>query len=1219
MPSSLTAMSSAHALSTENNSNAGNNNAAPAMPVPREPNAPNKSPDDEHTQNYLNKAMDAIIAMDGEGRITDWNSQAETMFGWSRQEVVGRSLAETIVPVRHRQSHDCELSRFKSAGEGAILCKRTEVTGLHRNGREFPIELIVLPSVKDGVWTFNGYLHDITERRKADALNDGQRRLLEMIASGAALCEILTSLVRFIESQSDEMVCSVLLLDEDGVHARHVAAPNIPAEYTEQIDGIRIGPNIGSCGAAMWRRQPVVVTDILTDPLWVNYRALASQFGFRACWSSPIISHRNDVLGSFAMYYRSVRSPIAVEKQLIDIATHLAGIAIERHQAEQALRRQKDFLDKLVRHLPVAVFVKNARDDFRYELVNEKAADLLGLVESEVLGRQDFEIHRPELAKFFRVKDEEAIAAGTPIDIPDEPYQLKNSNALRLHTIKVPLFDELGRPSHLLGIAQDITGRVRAEQALRESEQRYRLLFERNLAGVFRTTPGGQILDCNEAFARIFGYANREEIVSLNAFSFYFDMADREAMIAKLKGCGHITNQESRCRRKDGTPVWVLENLSLIAESDGEFIMEGTIVDISDLKRAEQALQESETRYRTLFRQNPCPTWVYDLETLEFLAVNEAAIAHYGYSRDEFLRMTIQDITLPGRNPASSETLPRPAIRHDQTVIRSHRKKDGSIIDVELTSHWLNFGGRPARQVMANDVTERQRVDSVRERLLAILEATTDLVAISQVEGPASYLNAAGRRMLGVGPNDEVALTDFRPESARRVIMEEAIPTAIRKGAWSGETVLISRGGKEIPVSQVLIAHKSPTGGVEFLSTIARDIREQKRLEEQFRQAQKMEAFGSLAGGIAHDFSNLLTVIIGYSQFLLDRLPTEDATHGFVGEIKKSADRATALTRQLLAFSRRQMLQPREIDLNTIVADMGKLLHRLIGEDIHLATRLDPKLHHVLADPGQVEQVILNLAVNARDAMPTGGNLTIETRNVDLDQNYANSHVDVRPGSYAMLAVSDSGLGMSAEVKARIFEPFFTTKETGKGTGLGLATVYGVVKQSGGHVEVYSEPGKGTSFKVYLPRMGKLEPKLMIDSGSFAIPSGRETILLAEDENGVRLLASMALKARGYSVLEARDGREALKIAESHKGPIHLLLTDVVMPNLGGRQLAEQMAKLRPEAKVLYMSGYTDDAVVRHGVLQSNVCYMQKPFTPNSLARKVREALDQVAAANIGR
>jgi PAS domain S-box-containing protein len=1048
---------------------------------------------------------------------------------------------------------------------------------------------------------------------KADVLNDGQRRLLEMIASGAPLREILTSLVTFIESQSNEMLGSILLLDEDGIHARHIAAPNLPSEYVERIDGFRIGPNVGSCGAAMYHRQTAITTDIESDPRWADYRALAAAFGLRACWSTPIVSHRNQVLGSLAMYYRTVRAPNRAEQRLIDIATHIAGIAIERNRAEQALRRQKDFLDKLVRHLPLAVFVKNARDEFRYELVNQKAADLLGLVESEVIGRHDFEIHRRELAEFFRAKDEEAIALGTPIDIPDEPYQLKRSKALRLHTIKVPLYDECGNPSHLLGIAQDISDQVRAERALRESEQRYRLLFERNLAGVFRTTPEGKIVDCNEAFARIFGYARRDDILSHNAFEFYFESGDRELLIAKLRDCGHLTNLESRCRCKDGSPVWVLENLSLVTDAEDQMIMEGTVVDITDLKRAEEALQESEARYRMLFERNPCPTWVYDLETLEFLAVNEAAVAHYGYSRDEFLHMTIQAINMPDKSRSHNGSLPGPAVRQEQAVIRRHRRKDGSIIDVEITSHWLNFGGRPARQVLVKDVTERRRVDSVRERLLAILEATTDLVAISQVEGPASYVNAAGRRLLGVGPNDEVALTDHRPESARRMILKEAIPTAIRKGAWSGETVLIGRDGNEVPVSQVLIAHKNSSGNVEFLSTIARDIREQKRLEEQFRQAQKMEAFGSLAGGIAHDFSNLLTVIIGYSQFLLGRLSGDEVSHGFVSEIKKSADRATALTRQLLAFSRRQLLQPREIDLNTVVADMSKLLHRLIGEDVHLATRLDPQLHKVRADPGQVEQVILNLAVNARDAMPTGGNLTIETRNVHLDESYASTHVDVRPGQYAMLAVSDSGLGMSPEVKARIFEPFFTTKEVGKGTGLGLATVYGVVKQSGGHVEVYSEQGKGTSFKVYLPRMGKPEPRLGSDSGSFVIPTGRETILLAEDETGVRMLASMALKARGYSVLEARDGREALKIAETYQGPIHLLLTDVVMPNLGGRQLAEQVAKLRPDTLVLYMSGYTDDAVVRHGVLQSNVCFMQKPFTPDSLSRKVREVIDQAS------
>jgi PAS domain S-box-containing protein len=511
----------------------------------------------------------------------------------------------------------------------------------------------------------------------------------------------------------------------------------------------------------------------------------------------------------------------------------------------------------------------------------------------------------------------------------------------------------------------------------------------------------------------------------------------------------------------------------------------------TERKVAVEALTESEAYYRVLFERHPNPLWVYDLETAAFLTVNDAAVQHYGYSRAEFLGMTLEAI----RPAEDVERLRSYRSTVEEGLVEAgewrHRTKDGTIIDVEIARHTLTFAGRPAALAIARDITQR------------------------------------------------------------------------------------------------------------------------KSLEAQLRQAQKMEAVGRLAGGVAHDFNNLLTVILGSAELLLDSLGGEHPEHAEAEEIRKAALRAADLTRQLLAFSRQQVLAPQVLDLNEVVANMDKILRRVIGEDIDLRTVPSRDLRAVRADPGQLEQVVMNLAVNARDAMPTGGKLTIETANVELDAAYAREHAAaVKPGHYVLLAVSDTGVGMDAETQARIFEPFFTTKPQGKGTGLGLATVYGIVKQSDGYIWVYSEPGRGTTFKIYLPRVEDAAVPARATPESTRSLRGSETILVVEDQAEVRTLTRKVLEGRGYRVLLAAGGAEALGIATAHTGLIHLLLTDVVMPNMSGGEVARLLNQSRPETKVLYLSGHADESIVHHGVLDPGVAFLQKPFTAETLARKVREVLD---------
>jgi len=545
-----------------------------------------------------------------------------------------------------------------------------------------------------------------------------------------------------------------------------------------------------------------------------------------------------------------------------------------------------------------------------------------------------------------------------------------------------------------------------------------------------------------------------------------------------------------------------------------------------------------------------------------------------------------------------------------------NRRKDGSTYPEEMTITPIRDAEGQIGHFIAikQDVSDRRQLEEHHVRLTAVLEATPDFVGIADPNGRPLFLNRAGRQMVGCGEAEDLSRTHietYHPEWAAEKVMNEGLPSAVRKGAWMGETALLTRAGREIPVSQVIVAHKYANGEVQFFSTIMRDLTERRKLEAQLHHSQKMEAIGQLAGGVAHDFNNLLTIISGYSEVLLARLPATDPASRLLQEIHKAGERAAALTRQLLAFSRKQIIQPKVLDLNALVSEVGKMLRRVIGEDLTLTTVLSPRLGQVKADPGQIEQVLMNLAVNARDAMPQGGKFTIETANVELDQNSIQGQPEVQPGCYVLLAVSDTGCGMTEETKAHIFEPFFTTKDLGKGTGLGLATVYGIVKQSGGYIYVDSEPGHGTMFKIYLPLVEDGVPSGQSHTNPKTSPHGSETILLVEDEDAVRSLTRYALQLHGYAVLEARDGEEALRVAEQHQGPIHLLMTDVVMPRMDGRQVAERLAQAQPGLKVLFLSGYTDDAVVRHGVLASEVAFLQKPFTPSALTQKVRDVLDQ--------
>jgi two-component system cell cycle sensor histidine kinase/response regulator CckA len=631
---------------------------------------------------------------------------------------------------------------------------------------------------------------------------------------------------------------------------------------------------------------------------------------------------------------------------------------------------------------------------------------------------------------------------------------------------------------------------------------------------------------------------------------------------------------------------------------------------------SESPLLVSYAAFRLLFENNPHPMWIYDAKRLRFLSVNDAAIRNYIYSREEFAAMTIDQLHPEEEVRALKEHLESGHSKSKAQRTWQHRRKDGTILEAEITTCGMMFNGQKAQLVLATDVTGRERareaLRETQERYRDLFDHSNDVMFTTDLNGKVTSLNKAGESVTGYSLG-EIIGTDapqiLGPKSLElaRSMREKKL---VEAGETSYEIDIVRKDGRlvTLALNTSLIYQDGKPSGVRG---IGRDITERKHLEERLRQSQKMEALGRLASGISHDFNNLLGVIIGYAELLCDGTKVENCLRSFAEETLKAGNRAASLTGQLLAFSRSQVLQPKVLDLNASIANMEQLVRRLVREDIELIFKPDPALGRVKADPGQVEQVIMNLAVNARDAMPHGGELRIETTTVDLDESFRHRDPYVASGRYVLLTVSDTGVGMDAKTKASIFEPFFTTKQRGKGTGLGLATVYGIVKQSGGAISVESQPGKGTSFKIYLPLVEEPLTHFASVSEPIDVLTGTETILLVDDSESFRRLVRTLLERSGYTVLEAQTGPEAAQVATKYAGSIDLLLTDVIMPQVDGYQLSDYLRFHRGGMRVLYMSGYAGSAGSGQNRFKVGTRVLPKPFCKDALLLAVRQALDE--------
>ena len=910
-------------------------------------------------------------------------------------------------------------------------------------------------------------------------------------------------------------------------------------------------------------------------------------------------------------------------------------------------------LKALLENNPLAIVVLGPDDSV--QMCNPAFEQLFRYKQTELIGRGLDGLVAVEGSEAEAIEISRRVARGEVVRFTTQRRR-KDGSHLEVEILGVPLLVG-GRRIGSFGIYQDISGRMSLEKAQRTAEERLRTLFENAIEGIFQTTPEGRYLSANPALARIFGYESPAKMMAQVkdiGSELYANPARRLEFKCLMENTDVVEGFEYELVRGDGVRVWINENAHAVRDEFGKLLYyEGTVEDITLRKRAEterqatleitHAVNATENLDDLLRLIHAALKKVIHAENC-FVALYEPSTGmfHFPFFADIFDTAPPPQVVgrsctayvfrtgRPASIPQSAfeglaakgevELVGTPSPSWLGVPLRSASATIGVLVvqhytdanaysdcDLEFLS---SVGGQIALAI------ERRRSEAAlrdsEARLRVLIEQLPAI--LWTVDSQLRFTSAlgAGLTRVGVKPEDVVGKTmeDFFETSDLGFLPITEHRRAVRGEA--GTFHMEWRGGSYACHVEAL---RAPNGQANGAICMALDVSDRKKLEAQLRQAQKMEAVGRLAGGIAHDFNNLLMVIQGYAELLIDRSKPGDAFRRNAEQIQEASQRAASLTRQLLAFSRKQMLAPSVLSVQSVVADMEKILRRLIGEDVELVSVNAPDLWRIKADRSQIEQVILNLAVNARDAMPRGGKLTIETENVEFDNSQARLPVVLTPGRYVMLAVTDNGCGMDSETQAHIFEPFFTTKEKGKGTGLGLATVYGIVKQSGGYIWVYSEPGQGTTFKVYLPRVEESLTPQETQANSQNIPRGTETILLVEDEQGVRDLAREYLEISGYKVLVAENGPAAVKLVSDHKGAIDLVMTDVVMPGLSGSELTKRIEALRPAIRIMYMSGYTDQAIVHHGILGADIVLLQKPFTLNALAHKLRDALDKKSAS----
>ena len=1118
-----------------------------------------------------------------DGRIMDMNSRFLETMGYSREELIGRTplqLGFWVYP-EDRES----LRRLLLEQRG--FCSGFETTVRDKAGREYP----VMMSAR--VVEIEGEQYVISESREDSERRQAMKALQKEVTDITGLRQAEAGL-----KESEEKYRTVVELSDDGIvwtqGDHHIFANRKMAEIfgydrPEEL----LGQSVAEVTHPEDRDR---VMRIHSSRLRGEIAPTRYEFkGIKKNGEEVEIE-----VSAIRTFYQGEWGSLAFLRDITD-----------RKKAEKELEESRELYQTLVEMSSDAIIMMKGGIHY---YVNPRMIEIFGYSHpNEIIGHSMIKMIHPDdqerVQEINRKRQE-----GKPVPAKYVFKGIRQDGQIIFLETSARRLQYRGENVSLVFL-RDITDRVQAEEELKSSEEKYRLVVENANEAIFIAQEGLLRL-VNPKALEITGYD--QETLETKPFPELIYPEDRDMVverhIRRARGEDLPPVYSFRIIDREGQVKWVEINAVGIAW-EGRPATLNFLSDITDRRLAEEALRESEERTRLIFNTVPDSITITRVEDGRYLQVNDHFCRLTGFTLDETIGRTVSDLKV-FVNAEDRERFIREMREKGETndFEIQYRKKDGSLFTTLLSARPIQYAGEDCLVAVVTDITARKQMEEAlrksEEKYRLLVENANEAVLVVQ-EGRIKYANPKAEKIMPYSDGDSSPppfLKFIHPEDREKVMDQylKRMSGQMTPPVYSFRLLDHQGNILWVEINAVQISWEGQPAVLVFLT----DITEKKQLEMQFFQAQKMEAVGRLAGGVAHDFNNLLTSILGHSDLMMMRLRSGDPLIGDINEIIKAAKRATGLTRQLLAFSRKQIMQPKILNLNGIISDMQKMLKRLIGEDILLETLLSPDLKRVLVDPGQIDQVIMNLVVNARDAMPHGGTLTIETANTRIDEVQVRQYLGAKPGAYVLLSVKDSGSGISEEVQSHIFEPFFTTKELGKGTGLGLSTVYGIVKQSNGYVWVDSRPDQGTAIKIFLPpQEGEADSDLKPERGKVSL-RGEETILLAEDNELVRGLSRSVLEHFGYRVLETEDGEEAGRMSKGYEGPIHLLLTDVVMPGISGRVLAEQLQNSRPGIKILFMSGYSEEAFQLKGMQNLGAHFLQKPFTPEELGLRVREILD---------